>query len=330
MQTHLLPDYLDGSKKVKDGYLKALQTFCKITPYLKLKKATQMVVEFPVDKEPLTEEGFNLKDLMPLLNQDESMKVFLRTYKGYAEKPNKNIIIHKNLAEALSKTKLDIKTKYLPKNFTAFLDIKGLEDNDGDTILGTFVDINQDDGWCLNMGILCKARDGVNYPISHINLPLDDSDTSLAEIVQRYKHVYNRLPKEIVEEYKNEGRIVDFESFDKVVFQGGYYSHIHTILNCILYITNSPELCVEQENNFSKKKSKRETQLKIYTSKKYIILGKEFTFPKEYTCGEVSVSGHFRWQPYGPSRAYVKHIYIKPHLRNYNQNKNNNSGEYFE
>jgi len=326
MQSFLLPDYLDRSKKSKNGNMEALAMCCALSDYVRIKGNTEMVIEFPINKEPLV-DGFNLKSLMPLISQDESMKVFLRTYKGYKEKPHKNYIIHKNLVKALSETKLDIKSKYLPKEFTAFIDLQGLVDNDGDEIKGVFVDITQEHGGMLYLGIVNYTEAINNFPISHLNIPLDDEKRSIAEVIKDYDQVYSTIRPELLASLNTkDGKIENFDGFYKLIFQAGYHNYIHAILNAILYIHNSPKLCIEQENNFSEKKSKMVAQKNIYTSKKFVVLGKDFSFPKEYSCGEVGVVGHFRWQPYGPNRELVKHIYINPHVRNY-RSSNDSQGD---
>jgi hypothetical protein len=84
----------------------------------------------------------------------------------------------------------------------------------------------------------------------------------------------------------------------------------------IIYITHSNNDLTEEINDFAKKKSKRVAQEKIYTQKPYIFVGRNFEVPRSVITGEVSVKGHWRWQPHGPQRAFIKHIYIEPHVRN--------------
>lgn len=320
MQPFIIPDYLDGSKEPKEDNLRNLSRYCGLSKYIKSRRAGEMVVEFPSYPEPIV-DGINLKDLMPIVSQDESMKVFLRAYKAYQEKPNKNIIIHKELVKALSETKLDIKSKYLPKEFTAFLDLKDLKDNDGDEVKGIFVDIAQEEEWMLYLGIVTYCNSPhPHLAVSHLNIPLDDSDKPISEIVAGYKHIYSTVHPDVFDRYKG-GDHQNMGGLYQLIFEGGYHKFIHAILNAILYIHHSPEQCIEIQNEFATKKSKLEAQKKIYTSKKFIVLGQNFSFPKEYSCGEVSVSGHFRWQPYGPGWSLMKHIYIKPHSRNYGSGK---------
>lgn len=47
------------------------------------------------------------------------------------------------------------------------------------------------------------------------------------------------------------------------------------------------------------------------------LVGYNFKKPTVYTVGETTVTGHFRWQPYGAGRERVKLIWIDPHVRHY-------------
>ncbi|MDB4330455.1 hypothetical protein N9948_01905 [bacterium] len=317
MQQFLLPDYLDRTKVPKDDNLASISLCCALTDYMKIIDENQINIDLGYADPKI--DGISLKNLLPYVAKDESLKVFLRTFKAYKENPTKNFIFTKNLSKALEETKLDIKCKFLPKEFTAFLDVKEMYDQDGDHVKGVFVHITQDPLPMMFLGCLCYSSEYKVHTISHLNIPITEPDQPLAEIVKSYDEISSEVDEETIEKLKK-GEYVDIlNKLDKKVEQAKYHKHLHTIFNCILYIHYSPELCVAQENDFSTKKSKRETQKKIFTPKKFFIMGKDFSFPKEYTCGEVGVSGHMRWQPHGPERSLLKHIYIKPHTRNYNK-----------
>ena len=48
-----------------------------------------------------------------------------------------------------------------------------------------------------------------------------------------------------------------------------------------------------------------------------ILVGFDFKKSRLFTAMSTSVSGHFRWQPYGPQRSKVKLIWIDQHVRNF-------------
>lgn len=47
----------------------------------------------------------------------------------------------------------------------------------------------------------------------------------------------------------------------------------------------------------------------------------EYYTGRQYTCGEVGVASHMRWQPCGKERSEVKLIWVKEHTRNYNKSE---------
>jgi hypothetical protein len=319
MQELILPDYLDGTRIARDNiHLYNLYLCSHLIKYMNLISDTTIEVKFNEPKIPQV-DGINLPDLLPILNHDESLKVFLRAYKGYKENINsKNYIFTKDLSDSLVKTRLDVKSKFLPKKFSGFILMRGLKDNDGEDIKGFFVDIKSEPNHFLYLGYVGYSEEYRGYTISHLNIPLENPEKPLKDIISQHDHIYRGVPKNIISKLDS-----NFESFDnifeKTVKQGRYYDHFHAILNAIIYISSEQESLEENSNIFSNKKSKKVTQQKIYTPKKFYILGKNFSFPKEYTCGEVHVSGFWRWQPHGPQRSLLKRIFIAPHKRNYNK-----------
>lgn len=316
MQNFILPDFLDGTKIPKNKNLEAISKICNITKYMKILNDTLIKIDFG-DHVPYI-EGVPASDFVEIINKDESLLVFLRAYKEYLEKDSKNFIFEKDLVKALIDTNLDVKVKYLPKNFTAFIDLKNLRDQDGDLIQGIFVDIRTKPTPYLCLGFLALKEELQAYTISHLNIPLENDEDSIEKIIKNYKEVINSFSEEDFEKLKSGEAVSNLNSIKKVLDEANYHSHIKAIFNALIYINNT-EYKIEK-NIFANKKSKKETQEKIYTKKDFIIFGKDFSLPKEYTCGTVGVSGHFRWQPYGPNRSLLKHIFIKPHTRNYGTN----------
>lgn len=324
MQEFILPDYLDRSKISKNENLDVISKLCTITKYMNIINETLIKIEFG-DSVPDI-DGVPLSEFVPIIHKDESLLVFLRSYKGYLENNGRNYIFEKSLTEALSETKLDLKVKYLPKEFTAFLDFKNLHDQDGDLIKGVFVDIRNTPSHNLCMGFLAYHKELNSHTIGHLNIPLGHPEESIEKIIKNHKEIIQTISDEDMEKIKSGEHINNLKSIKKVIEEANYYKHIKAVFNAILYINNSSEQIAEEKNIFSEKKSKSEAQKKIFTQKIFTVFGKDFTLPREYTCGQVGVKGHFRWQPYGPERSFVKHIYIMPHVRNYSLEKDKNDG----
>jgi hypothetical protein len=47
------------------------------------------------------------------------------------------------------------------------------------------------------------------------------------------------------------------------------------------------------------------------------LVGFTWKKPRIYQVGETLVTGHPRWQPWGPGKTKVKLIWIEPHVRHY-------------
>jgi hypothetical protein len=318
LQPSILPDYLDRSKKSKNDYLNIISINSQLVKYATVVDRVSMDINLGPENPVF--DGVSLRQVLPLLSGDESFKIYMKAYKGYLDNKGNNYIVSNSLREALLNTKLDIKCSFLPKNFSAYIQTNNLFDQEGEEIKGVFVDITDKYGPSFYMGFITFNREMKTYSVGHLNIPLEDKDKSIKEIVETYKTVYRGLTPEVYE--KLYGNIKGFQKQeDGLAFstKTKYHDYLHIIFNVILYIHYHNEPFEIKTNNFSSKTSKYVAQTKIYTTKPYILLGENFRKPKEYTCGEVGVSGHFRWQPYGPSKSLLKHIYIKPHTRNYNK-----------
>lgn len=91
------------------------------------------------------------------------------------------------------------------------------------------------------------------------------------------------------------------------------------ICNTLLYLkSGEPDL---RENRVKKPKGEFRVGNKVYGGQtnelSYTMVGFNYKKPPMYTIDETEVSGHFRWQPYGPGKAKVKLIWIDAHTRQY-------------
>lgn len=309
MQEILLPDYLDGSIPTKNEYLKIFKSICNYVQYIKPISPTTMSFDF---KNCINEE-ISPTSMLEILNYDASMKVFLRAYYEYRTRPNKNYVFTKEIVDALKDTKIDIKGSYLPKDFTAFLSIPNLKDHDGDDIKGVFVRIDKD---VITLGmLLLNDFNNKSYSVSHFHIYVPNDEQTIEDVICKlsYTEVGVNLKNKSISEITE--MLDSGEELEVSKIPAQYHHHIHIILNCILYVTHTEGL-KEEINSFSTKRSKKDWELKRYTQKPYLLIGRNFQVPRVYSDDEIKVRGHWRWQPHGPAWSLLKHIYIDPYLKN--------------
>lgn len=292
MQTMILPDYLDGTKKSKKEVLQRLKEVCNVHDCIELVGIEQIGLTKDVP--------YNIQFL---LRHDNALLTFLRAYSGYMKSDQKNYIVSKNLSAAFKKTKLDVDPKYLPETFQGYIEIPDLVDVDGCDIKGFFIDMNHEFGkHVFSCGYLVYDHSIHDYAPAHINIeikpnrPVSESLLSYPYTVQNYD--------------EDSGSLITKE------FESEYLPYMGVLFNTLVYIHNSEDVTYRL-NQFSKKKSKANGQKNRYTSKHWHEVGANLVLPREFTVDSTIVSGHFRWQPYGPQRSLIKHIYIQPHTRTY-------------
>ncbi len=97
------------------------------------------------------------------------------------------------------------------------------------------------------------------------------------------------------------------------------------LLNIIVYINSGePDLQVDEDKVPPPgKNSKYIKRVECYELP-HIRVGFNFMKPKRYFVDGCEVSGHFRWQPYGPGRTKVKLIFIEPFKKQFNKQEYSN------
>jgi hypothetical protein len=305
MQRMILPDYLDGTRVPKNKKLDTLISLAGMWKYIEPIDHKGWKLDF----QRMDDDNFSIFNGIPneetfdLLKHDQSLNNLLRAYSDYMKSDKRNYLISKNLTEAFKNTSSKISTKYLPKNFQAYIEIPGLLDQDGWRIEGFFVSICEyKDCWKFYAGYLSENPEEKNLDASFINIELSDSDT-VEECVKKMPYVRQWIDKE-TRQYKTE------------TSPSQYNPYLHALFNSIIYICHAEDI-KENKNTFATKRSKRVAQQKIYTPKTFELVGYNMKLPRTYTVDSTIVSGHFRWQPHGPGRSLLKHIYIEPHPRNY-------------
>ena len=306
-QENLLCDYLDGSRESKDMGVTALRYMCAYYKYLTI-GSDRYHIDLNAaarNNEPLDPSYIN-----EILLKDESAKILLRAYYEYRSHAHKNYVVAGTLTKAFAETKLDIKGRYLPRDFTAFFEIRGLVDDDGDEIKGIFVRISQ-----TSILIALVSKNGKDYAASHFHSEIPKDDETIEDVIGKYSNiVLGKATKKDTEKFEEMVRRREYTP-DIEITPCGYSEHMHIIFNCILYVTHNPEL-EEEINIFSMKRSKREWEQKNCTSKSYIFVGRNFEVPKIYSAENILVRGHWKWQPYGVGRMLLKHIFIDPYVKN--------------
>ena len=86
-----------------------------------------------------------------------------------------------------------------------------------------------------------------------------------------------------------------------------------TIINGLLYLLSGEESLDLEQNKFSSKSSKKEAQEKIYTKKKFVSLGKNVKFLREYEQDGYYWAPFFRKRP--GAESGLKTVYVKGHFK---------------
>jgi len=95
-------------------------------------------------------------------------------------------------------------------------------------------------------------------------------------------------------------------------------SVIKKTLSCLIYLmSGSPDLrvCLPVERKYKGSNVKKLRRQDQYTDCNVIQVGYGWLKERQRLVGECSVSGHFRWQPYGEGRTKVKLIWINQYTK---------------
>ena len=309
MQRLLLVDYFTGVKKLPKSELSVFTSFflsnqtildivCQTAPYVEFKSG-KALIGLPPDEVIQKQENF--KEILSYLLKDKAIVELMCLYSSYIKSP-KRYVVSKPLVQALKQTKLSVSSRHLPDEFTGFIDIPNIKDEEGETLLGIFAKISKKSGeheirlaWITDLKKL-------NIGFLHSKL---EEDKTLEEVCRDYK-------------YKLKFFDPDKGEIEEKITDTKLDLYHNVIVNVIMYITSSNADIVEQMNAFSNKKSKLETQKKIFTPDPYCMVGGNFIMPnvKLPMPSNIHVRAHWRWQPHGPGMSLHKWIMIKEHLRN--------------
>lgn len=226
--------------------------------------------------------------------------------------------IAREFGEELVKVDLEIKSTLLPTfDYTYCIEFP-------DNI--RFHDSNEDDYFHCAY-VTCQKRDvdtgGTFDPIDKygkqvycvvdILLPCYDKDGNLKDAENNLVLSF-RSPDESIE-----------ESFQRAKESSTHPLHsddaIRFILKCMVYLdSGDPDLreyrAPKPPNTTKVKKQRR--WFKDHLNHSLIdmtLVGFDFKKPRASSGEDISVSGHFRWQPYGPNREKVKLIWIDAYIK---------------
>jgi hypothetical protein len=287
----LLPDYIDGTASLPPSYQKLgiFQLFQQVLPDISQIELRQHEMIF---KSPQSRE--NVFGLIERLGGEEPGKLirsFIRVWSGYISdsKEFNNYVFSKNLVKAFGQSLLDVKCGSLPEDFNGYLDLKGANCGEGyynADLVGAFVTIHFDKLTVLAFG----QFDGMVSPV-YFQYDLEKGKT-LDEVIFDLKEA------------------PDF---------------LKIILTAVLYVTHSPDDLIEQINEFPRSESKASTLKKHYTQRKYVIVGKFFTLPKQYTDKWITNKGYFAFRRVGKGRTELKYTWISP-SKPYQKGQGGNNG----
>jgi len=290
MQLKTLPDIFSSETKVKNAKLQILKELMSLSDLLIFNNALKITFKANSHGDKLAH----------VLQQDPALATLMRGYEQCKRNEGKNYIFSKNLVKALAATSTDIYARHLPDKFHAYLEMPGVKDEEGDDLIGIFVEIDVDPhyGKYIHLAWVCNP----------------------SMIFLGYTSQMLRNDKSLSETYQVSFTMTDLSSGSPEQFHSyAMDGYAKTIINGIMYIASKDADLIEKVNNFDLKASKRKAQEKIYTRLPYVSVGENFDpniYVRKGLPNDIGVSAHWRWQPCGPQRSQHKWTYIREHVRN--------------
>jgi hypothetical protein len=275
---------------------------------------------------------------------------------NYLEDNSNNYVFSKPLTKTLMNTRANVSLDILPDDpFCYYFEMDGLVDTDGTQIEGILIKKYNFPGGKRRLEILyytplttANMDLFTEHWVNPTPLPLANPELRTHDMMQTQQaKEFIRLTKPIevksvaipytIEnaDEKLEDAVVrvirDFRketsSYKGIEFKTEEADDIlktnvsfKTVINGLLYLLSGEENLESQQNEFSKKKSKREAQSKLYTPKEFYFVGKNVKFLREY-----AQDGYY-WAPFFRKKANAiddrKTIFVKGHFK-YFKNKEN-------
>ncbi len=282
MQKILLVDYLDGTRRAP-AHERGLSNLAKFIKFAEKEDFNSPQVRIQLEREFVTNPG---------------LAEFIGVYGSVLKNGGKNYVFSEYLSDCLKNTLSDVSMKYLPNEFSGFIDLPNLNLAESVMSLGLFVDISQEQGKRrMRVAALGRLPDGdVSWPSGLFDLS-EDADKTLFECFLERAATYTK------------------HSYLPPNRDDPNWVWIEVAVNAVVFIANCTEELLEKCNEFATKRSKREWEQNQFTQKKffYADLKKKIEFVVDSTF----VKGFLFWQKYGPGHSKVRLRYRKPHKRVY-------------
>jgi hypothetical protein len=254
--------------------------------------------EFQYDGSNQFLNQYSQRALRTLIS-DPGVNTFLCNYKRWEENNRNTWFITGNTLEVLQNTKAKVNLSYLAniKNKSGYFEIKTnkLLDPTKEPIKSVMYYQEEYEGQTSILISYITEGNALGY----LNFVYDQNGKqTIQETIEDYDFEMTGFNPHL------SATQVLLEDVDNLPFAT-------LIINLILAVNYTEQ--EEQQNIFSNKLSTKAVQLKTMTQLKYRKVDLEL--PSEYTSAEISVRGHFRWQPYGEERKLIKLIFISPFTR---------------
>lgn len=305
MQKILFLDYMDGSRALTPKifidkniavYVAMFKRASRIKPIM---KKHGLIFDHESFRKELAKDHEYLDCDLRLYDQDASMKATIEDYGLFYNFPGrKNYVFSGALSKALSETHIDQDTSIISGERSFYFEMQNIKFKEKDLICVFGYVVKFEAMELLILQLVEKNKD--KHHLKSIGLEIKQGvkfSDSFSNTLKSTKHPHH--------EYQD----IDYSK----------ESVYRTALNGVIYICNNSEEMDEKLNSFAEKKSKIETQMKIYTEKPYVELGSDFIYLRLIKEGESDVRGHYRWQPCGEGRRQVKLTFVKPHVRSINR-----------
>lgn len=256
---------------------------------------------------------------------DEALDIHYRLVRAFLDQPRPGLYLNKEMIAVMSSIEKSIPLKYLPTAMFTYIQFpEGLLSDGEDEIIGAYFFIGHGELLELEGKFNTDRIFAVSYICKDIftkgSLLVKLDERKLGEILQDYPstRLINwkecSLPKEHIKNRETLFRIIlNFAIFVTV----SAVNENRDFLIPTVYPKERPTN--KKLHKIKRDKSKR--GLVNFTETEFLYFdGSQLKKMIPATTGkEIDVSGHFRWQPYGHERKFLKLIWINEHQRVYNK-----------
>ena len=286
----------------------------------------------------LMENNFDMEVAQLFEEEIRTNPITLNRYileKFWMEDKGKTYYFPKRFATALGNAKLTVGPQYLPENFIGYFAYAERSLFDGTTYYsGAYVSCRKARPEYVHQSAFSK---GISHIIKIVFLE-DPNMTMecLSAFILKDKTIEESLrmaasvPAVQNSVYSDSGEKMFTLPKSPMIIDSKpnefYYSMVNLITNSLCYV-----MCLEPdiqhlkpENQIGKSEKKQERPIRNYCTIPLKLVNWNFEVEQERTSYERKtlaweVSGHFRWQPYGPERMHVKMIWIDSYMKEWKE-----------